>query len=302
MNEPWPGSPWPSCTQPAGCPTVDQGSLNPFYHRVLGAIRAVDHRTLVWYEPNVIFNNGAETYTGPLGDARAGFAFHDYCLLEPFTGGPTGCGTPDDLVFSNAVGHVAGTGEALLETEFGATDDTAYLTDMVQRADRYMVPWVEWAYCGCHDPTTSGPGDKQAIVRDPSKPPTGSNLVTGTLNALVEPYPEVISGTPTGWSFDPATKRFSFTYTTTRAGSRRSFRSWSLTQIATPARVYGGRYAISATHAAIVSKPGASVLQVEACPGARSISITVSPAGRSHGSCRPPRRYPRRRGPAAHRS
>lgn len=301
LNEPWPGSTWPSCTQPAGCPAFDQGSLNPFDHRVLAAIRAADRSALVWYEPNVIFNNGVSTYAGPLGDPQAGFAFHDYCLLEPFTGGPSGCGTPDDLVFSNAVSHAAGTGEALLETEFGATDDTAYLTDMVSRADRYMVPWLEWAYCGCHDPTTSGPGDKQAIVRDPSKPPTGANLVEPTLHALVEPYPQVIAGTPSSWHFDPAARTFSLSYSTTRAGSSRRLRKWSLTEIAAPALVYGGRYGVQVSGGAIASPPGASVLEIASCPGAGSVSVTVSPAGRNRSSCRLPRRH-RRRAPAARRS
>ena len=285
MNEPWPGSQWPTCTQPAGCPQFDQGMLNPFYHRTLSALRAADSGTLVWYEPNVIFNNGAQTYAGPLGDPRAGFAFHDYCLIEPNTGSPAGCGIPDDLVFSNAVAHVASTHEAVMETEFGATDDTGYLTDMVQRGDRFMVPWVEWAYCGCSDPTTSGPGDKQAIVRDPSKPPTGSNLVEPTLHALVEPYPQVVAGTPGAWGFTPSTKTFSLHYSTLSAGGGRRFATGSVTAIATPALVYGGRYAARVSGGAVVSKAGASVLQVAACPGARSISVSVSPSGRSHGSC-----------------
>jgi endoglycosylceramidase len=288
MNEPWPGTQWPTCTQPAGCPVFDQQSLNPFYHRVLTAIRTVDHRTLVWYEPNVIFNNGADTYAGPLGDAQAGFAFHDYCLIEPDTGTPAGCGIPDDLVFGNAVKHVAGTGEAVMETEFGATDDTAYLTDMVQRADRFMVPWLEWAYCGCGDPTTSGPGDKQAIVRDPSKPPTGANLVEPTLHALVEPYPQVVAGTPASWGFNPSTRVFSLRFSTSRAGASASaarFATGSVTEIATPALVYAGRYGARVSGGAVVSKPGASVLQVAQCPGASSISVTVTPSGRSHGSC-----------------
>jgi endoglycosylceramidase len=263
----------------------DQQSLNPFYHRVLAAVRAVDDRTLVWYEPNVIFNNGAGTFAGPLSDPHAGFAFHDYCLIEPNTGSPAGCGIPDDLVFSNAVNHVASTGEAVMETEFGATDDTAYLTDMVQRADRFMVPWLEWAYCGCGDPTTSGPGDKQAIVRDPTKPPTGSNLVQPTLHALAEPYPQVISGTPSSWGFTPATRTLSVRYSTTRVSSGSRFPSGSITEIATPALVYGGHYGARVNGGAVVSKPGASVLQVAECPGARSISVTVAPAGRSHGSC-----------------
>ena len=43
-------------------------------------------------------------------------------------------------------------------TEFGATNDAADLERMVALADQNMVPWLEWAYCGCDDPTTSGPG------------------------------------------------------------------------------------------------------------------------------------------------
>lgn len=286
MNEPWPGSQYPSCTQPAGCPAFDQQSLNPFYHRVLQALRTVDRNTLVWYEPNVIFNNGAATYAGPLSDPQAGFAFHDYCLIEPQTGSPAGCGIPDDLVFTNAVNHVTATGEALMETEFGATDDTGYLTAMVQRADRFMVPWLEWAYCGCSDPTTSGPGDKQAIVRDPSRPPTGSNLVEPTLRALVEPYPQVVAGTPSSWGFDPSSRVFSLHYSTLAAtvGAGR-FATGSVSEIATPELVYAGHYAARVSGGAILSKPGASALQVARCPGAQTITVTVSPGEGSHGSC-----------------
>ncbi|HUO70388.1 MAG TPA: hypothetical protein VMU39_06395, partial [Solirubrobacteraceae bacterium] len=61
----------------------------------------------------------------------------------------------------------------------------AFLEGELARADRFMVPWLEWAYCGCEDPTTTGPGTKQAILIDPSKPPRGSNLVRATLGALV---------------------------------------------------------------------------------------------------------------------
>jgi endoglycosylceramidase len=172
-----------------------------------------------------------------------------------------------------------------METEFGATDDTGYLTDMVQRADHYMVPWLEWAYCGCSDPTTSGPGDKQAIVRDPARAPAGANLVAPTLHALVEPYPEVVAGTPSSWGFDPSTRTFSLRFSSLRAGGGTRFPAGSVTQVAAPALVYGGRYAARVRGGAVISKPGASVLRVASCPGARSVSVVVSPTGRSHGSC-----------------
>jgi endoglycosylceramidase len=176
---------------------------------------------------------------------------------------------------------------------------------MVQRADRYMVPWLEWAYCGCGDPTTTGPGDKQAIVRDPSKPPTGANLVEPTLHALVEPYPQVVAGTPSSWRFAVASKTFRLRYSTARAGSSGFFPPGSVTAIATPALVYAGRYAVRVNGGTVVSKAGASVLEVAACPGARSVSVTVSASGVSRSSCRAaalgPARRPGRRRPAHRR-
>lgn len=289
MNEPWPGTVWPSCISPTGCAAFDQGSLTPFYRRVDRAIRPVDPRTLIWYEPNVIFNTGPATYVGPLGDPHAAFAFHDYCLTEPQTGSDQGCDQFDDRVFSNAVAHVQRTGEALMETEFGATDDVGYLTAMVQRADRNMVPWLEWAYCGCQDPTTSGPGDKQAIVRDPAKRPSGANLVEPTLHALVEPYPQLISGTPESWSFDSATRTFTFSFRTARARGRGAFGRGAITTIATPRLVYAGRYATSVGGGRIVSKRKASVLQIAACPKVRQITVTVTPRGRNRSTCERPR-------------
>ena len=292
-NEPWPGTLWEQCAGPTGCPGFD-AQLTSFYGLVDRAIRGADPGTLVFYEPNVLFNEGSDTYVGAVGDPRTGFAFHDYCLTESETNSPTGCDTFDNLVFSNAISHVASTDQALVETEFGATDDTPYLTDMVARADRDMVPWFEWAYCGCNDPTTTGPGDKQAIVRDPSKPPTGANLVTGTLGALVEPYPQLIAGTPLGWGYDPSTKTFHLSYTTARVSGAGRFPAWSVTEVAAPALVYSRRYAVSVKGGAIVSSRGASVVKIARCPGARGISVTLRPGSGRHGSCRPSRK--RRRG------
>ena len=288
FNEPFPGTVWQSCLAATGCPDFD-AKLTVFTRRVDRAIRTVDRRTLVFYEPNVLFNGGIPTRLGSLGDPRAGFAFHDYCSSEASTGSSTGCAPADDRVYGNALARSAATGDAELNTEFGATNDIAYLDGMVARAERFMIGWTEWAYCGCEDPTTSGPGAKEAIVIDPRKPPRGSNLVPGSLRALVEPYPQVISGTPQSWRYGRAGRRFTLRYRTDRVGGRRRFAAGAITEIAAPALVYGGRYAVSAGGGAIVSRPGASLIEIASCPGARSIMVTVSPRGRTHGSCRPPR-------------
>ena len=281
FNEPWPGTVWQPCALSVGCPAFDS-QLTSFYHRVFTALRGADSRTLVWYEPNVLFNSAAATHLGRLGDRHAGFAFHDYCLTAP-----NNCDGPDNQVFTNAVARAASTGDAVMETEFGATDDAAFLATEVARADRFMVPWFEWAYCGCQDPTTTGPGTKQAIVIDPAKPPTGSNLERSTLRALVEPYPQVIAGTPSAWSFDRAKSNFTFSYSSARAGGRGSFPAGSVSEIATPALVYGGHYAARISGGAILSARGAPILRIASCRGATRVSVTVSPSGHSGGSCKP---------------
>ncbi len=283
FNEPWPGTGYAACLTPSGCPAFD-ATLTAFNRKVDAAIRSVDHRTLVWYEPNVLFDFGAPTNVGGLDDPHAGFSWHDYCL-------GSSC-TTYGQVMANAAHHVAQTHEATMMTEFGATNDASVLQAVVRLADQNMVPWIEWAYCGCSDPTTSGPGDEQAIVRNPEKPPRGSNVVMPTLRALVEPYPQLISGTPQSWGFDPSSRMFTFRFTTARATGHGKFKAGTVTVVSTPALVYSGRYGVRVTGGAIVSKRGAPVLLVASCPRARTITVTVRASGRNHESCRAPR--PRR--------
>jgi endoglycosylceramidase len=280
LNEPFPGTVWEPCALPGGCPAFD-AKLGSLYRRLATAIRTQDQRTLIWYEPNPLFNFGPATAVPGLGDPHAGFSFHDYCLGAS----PQGCST-EATPFANALAHVAATHEAVMMTEFGATNLVGDLDGMVARADANMVPWLEWAYCGCHDPTTSGPGNVQAIVIDPTKPPGGTNLVEPTLHALVEPYPQAVAGTPTSWSYRRSANTFTLAFSTARAAGGGAFRAGGVSEIATPPLDYPGGYAATASGAAIVSSPGAVTLLVAQCPGAVQVSVTVAPSGRSGGSCR----------------
>jgi endoglycosylceramidase len=296
INEPWPGSVWPSCANTAGCPAFDTGPLASAYRRMIRAIRSVDGRKLVWYEPQVIFNYGSNTNLPALSDPRLGFAFHVYCLEHDQFHTKVSCGTTNQLPVNNALAHSARTGDALMMTEFGATNETDILSAVVKADDRAMVPWLEWAYCGCHDPTTSGPGNRQAIVADPARPPRGSNLIMPTLRALVEPYPQIVAGTPLSWRFDDATRTFSFSYSTARAQRRGRFGKGWVSEIVLPRLVYGRRYAARVSGGAIVSRRGSPVLRIAACRRAPTITVKVSPAGRNHGSCRIRARARRPRG------
>jgi endoglycosylceramidase len=291
LNEPWPGSTWQQCANPAGCPEFD-AKLSAFTARMLAAIRTVDPDTIVWYEPHVLFNNGSDTNLADFDDPHLGMSFHDYCLAasEGDGGQSPACDASDELVFQNAEKRSTLTGDALLLTEFGATDDLEVLNALLALADRHMMSWQEWHYCGCDDPTTTGEGDKQAVVLDPAKPPSGDNLKTPTLGAITRPYPQAVAGTPDNWSFDPASKRFLLEYTTAAAGDPgRTFGPGSETEIAVPARQYPDGYSADVRGGAIRSAAGQPVLRVVACTATDRMSITVVPGGgASQSTCAPP--------------
>ncbi|MGZ4185546.1 MAG: cellulase family glycosylhydrolase [Solirubrobacteraceae bacterium] len=276
INEPFPGSDYLSCISP-GCPASD-AQLTSLEHKVDRAIRSVDARTLVFYEPYVTFNFGYPDGVGALGDPRAVFAWHDYCLASS----PDGCSS-NETTMQVAAARVAKTGEGTFMTEYGATTSAPSLQLMVSLADKSMVPWMYWSYCTCSDPTGS---PDEGMVLDPGRPKTAANLRTSIVDSIVEPYPQVIAGTPVSWGFDRSTSALRFGYTPTRASGHGAFGSGAITEIAAPALVYAHGYSVRAAGAAIVSKPGAGVVRVVSCPHATSIRVTVAPGSRRSAGCR----------------
>ena len=194
FNEPFPGTPVEPCLAGGRVPRVrceaDQRSTAASTRRSAPPIQ----RTLVWYEPNVLFNFGGADQRRAAAAIRAPASRSTTTACQARAAGtPLELQQADDRRSSNARERiVARPATPLLETEFGATNNVPDLTSMV--AARRPQPdrrWLEWAYCGCGDPTTPGPGTTQAIVIDPAKPPAGANLELPTLRALVEPYPQV---------------------------------------------------------------------------------------------------------------
>ncbi|MDX6661910.1 MAG: endoglycosylceramidase, partial [Solirubrobacterales bacterium] len=276
MNEPWPGSAYPSCTSPAGCPAFDQTQLTAFTVKVIDQIRKVDRRHLAWYEPLLTYDFGAQTWLADPQDGRAGFSFHDYCLPGAF-GGPTGdaCQSAEDLPFQNADTRSATTGDALMLSEFGATDDLATIGRIIGLADQHMTSWQYWHYCGCSDPTTQAP-DNQAIVPNARRAPGGDNLRAKKLKLLARAYPRLVAGTPLRWSFDPATRRFELVYSTARVRGPGRF-GGGISEIATPPVQYGRGYRVKVSGAEWRSKANAPILRLRSSRHAREVTVIVKP-------------------------
>ncbi len=254
INEPSAGS--------ASEPSADTSAIGPLEQKLMQAIRGADARHLVLYEPTTTFAlNGIALPA--FGDPSAGISFHDYCF-EP--------GTTPELIYATlcggvlnssqtaALSHAASGADAVLMTEFGSA--TPYAVQMVaDDADQNMVPWLNWAYCGCGDPTTALDPTKEGIVVDPSQPLTGSNVNTADLAVLERAYPQAIAGTPTSWSFDATTAAFSLAYATTSPPGS-TLAPGATTVVFLPATQYPNGYTATVTNGAVVAGNGTQSLVI----------------------------------------
>lgn len=289
FNEPYPGSRADECAALAGCPSFDQAVLAPFYRRLIAGVRAEDPTRLVFVEPGVSFNQGATSWLGAVGDARTGFSFHVYC--SPVAG-LAGCAGRQAGAFANAERQAAGGGQALLMTEFGATDDLGALRSVLDDADRAMVGWEHWAYFN-QDPCCARP--HEGLVRRLDVPPGPDTVKADKLAVLARPGPVLIAGTPSGWSWDEKAGRLTVSWSTARvrgpasrarvraAGAARAAGSGS-TAFVDEARVstfelppasVPGKWSVLATGGRVVSAARERRVRVLADAGTSAVTVVI---------------------------
>ncbi|GAA3208861.1 cellulase family glycosylhydrolase [Actinocorallia longicatena] len=269
-NEPWPGTAWPGCVPPFGCKDFESKKLAPFFTKMIKGIRTVDREHLTWYEPTLLAPFGAPTHLGRPGDAKSGYSFHAYC---PDLSGRTlsdrfyaVCDEVQKIVFDQALKQQERTGDAVMLTEFGATPNGREIEYVIRLADSRRMPWIEWTYCRCKDPTDGGTVD--GLVLDLTKPRSGANVNAARLKIMDEPYPQTVAGVPESYGFDPATRTFRFTFTP--EGTAETLVHASPLQ-------YPGGYTAQVTGAKITSAPDAARLVLRANRGAKAVTLTLTP-------------------------
>jgi endoglycosylceramidase len=264
FNEPWPAH-------------SSDAQLGAFYSRVITAIRTVDTRHLIFYEPYVLFDFGIPTHLPRFADSDLGMSFHDYCLSDARTDAAV-CRRSEQLVLANALARSASTGSALLLSEFGATNDLTDLRRVMTDADTHQISWIEWAYCGCEDPTGTIPPSIEGLVSNPRLAGTGANVNQSKLAVLAEPYPRLVSGTPSLYSFDLASRVFSLSYTT-RGPSGKRFGAGSCTAVVVPPFQFPHGYAVVVSGARVTSAPDAGVLTLaQLSSTGRTVHVELRPA------------------------
>ncbi len=281
LNEPYPGSATPICLSPLGCPAAADAQLTVFSNLVADAIREVDADTIVFYEPyGTNFNAGFATHHGNVDAGQVGFSFHLYACPATTPGPGTepaeiseNCRPLERSVFTHAEAQADLFDDAPLLTEFGATDDVPSLHRLGDLADEAMMGWQYWAWWN-RDPCCTR--DYETIIDDPANPPTPAHLNQPKLDALVRPYPRAVAGTPTGWSWDRAVRRFALSYATAPVDG--PLAPGAVTEVWIPARHFPGGYDVVDMHGGqVTSAANAELLQVATLPGATTVSFAVVP-------------------------
>lgn len=257
LNEPWPGTVWAPCaTDPAGCPEQDV-ALDAFHSRMTDAIRGVDGERLVFGEPYVLFNFGtAPTNIGlPGSDPRSGMSYHMY-PLDPAS---------EPAVQDFAIQWADASCGALLNTEWGATNDVVALDRQADELDESLVPWIFWAY-------------NENLVRGMTQPIGPATVNQPVVDALVRPHPRAVAGTPLLQEYDNATQVFRFAASTAPVHGG-TFGSGTASEFQVAANAYPSGYQVRVEGGTVTSAPNASVLTVQADEGADQFSVTVWAAG-----------------------
>ncbi len=215
----------------------DRGRLQPFYQRVIDAIRGVDPDGWIFYEPTAfLVSDGWPQYLGRLDDPRVAephlaFFPHEYSLAAIYT--------PDDRARldqflerfeANRRSDQEAWGHPIFIGEFGAAASTAtgteFLFDQLAMFDRLHAGWTFWSH------------DRPGLLVD------GENRETPQAALLVRAYPQRVAGEPLRWSFDPATRVLELEFRD-RAGTSGD------TEIYVPeSRLYPGGWDLSVSDAA----------------------------------------------------
>jgi len=258
-----------------GAPTITCPSGDPAMG-VIPQILAADPTHLVFYEPDIFGSRGRTNFVGSMNFPNLVFNVHIYCgYRSGRTGNPTDIAActsqetrslttrSEDRVDLGSMSQLGG--PAWFVSEFGATSSSALLRSLTGDEDRFLVGWAYWSWKYYQDPTGSA---AEALV-------TGKGTLRSMARVLSRTYAQAIAGRPTSMSFDPTTNAFSLRYVPQQTVH-------APTLIFVPVQIhYPSGYCTRVSGGSVISKQGASILQIRNARAARVVTMTVTA-----GACR----------------
>jgi endoglycosylceramidase len=243
---------------------------------VIPSIQAVDHRHLIFLEPDIYWVTGGNipSQLGPLPFQRIVFNFHDYCGdRSPVTGDPTNLlrclqaeetmAAEQDVTRLSMSSAYQPNGPAIFMSEFGATSSVSMVGFDTEWAGINEVGWAYWAWKYYDDPTGSS---AEGLVQ-----PDGT--YSPIVQVLSRTYPQEVAGIPQSFLFNPFTGAFSMIYTPT-VGAQGS------TVIDIPvSQHYASGWCAAVRGGKITSSPDATHLAVQTVGRPLQVSVSVTAGG-----------------------
>ncbi len=257
MNEPATGS---RCAQPdpvkADCPELEQELLKPFYEKASRAINQAAPKMIVFVEPFMLQGALGTPINTPIVGAPGtrGFSFHNYGPVKAVR----------DRVNDSALAHAQQEKAAIINTEWGFSNDPAEITSQADDFDMRHISWLAWTR-----------GAFEALV-DPTLPDQGNGNRVALLRAYARPYAEATAGTPVTMSFDGANGVMRYRYAASLPGGGAAKGD---TVIRIPAINYPGGYTVTVNGGKVRSAKNAPVLRIANARGAKEVTVTLSRVG-----------------------
>lgn len=238
MNEPH----WGSGVMSA----FEETKLQPFYEKLVPAVREVAPGWLAFLEPGASRNLGTPTGLTPFPFDGVVYAPHSYNAAAEQGQGfdPTARAALVSNIESLAA-EARALDAALWVGEYGGTSKSPGITEYMDASyDGFAsvaAASVYWAY----DANSDGYG---MLNDDQSPKPVMEDV-------LIRPAPEWIAGDPISWAFDEATRTFTLTWTADATVE-------APTVLSVPERVYPKGYSVSCDGCVSEAAPGRLTLTV----------------------------------------
>lgn len=196
FNEPMPGDFIPGAFEAA--------ALQPFYHKVIDRIRAIDAGRQIWVEPTAMTGIGVPTFLKDFGKPNLVYAPHWYDSYFQMSG--TYVKWPTEAGFALHEKQARDIKTPWVLGEWGTflhlPDATKYFADHLELQDRWLVPGsLFWNFNPlAHEAAT--------LEKDTFSPIDAAGVEHPVVDLLARVNPRFVAGTPKTISWGVATKAF----------------------------------------------------------------------------------------------
>ncbi|MGH7326773.1 MAG: cellulase family glycosylhydrolase [Polyangiaceae bacterium] len=232
--------------------------LQPFYEKLVPAVRSVAPSLVAFLEPSTFRNLGGNTRLVPFPFEDVVYSPHSYDRdAESGVGFDPSHRDPLIANIDALAGEATSLNAALFIGEYGGMANTPgivdYMTAQYDGAGKHAASSMYWSY---------DESDNYGLLN------VDGSEKTILTNVVARPYPERVAGTPSSYAFDAASSTFTFSYAPDASIA-------APTIVSIPDRVYPNGYQVECGGCAYDKSAGS--LAITKPPSGDTVTVTVHP-------------------------